>query len=171
MKKYGILSTIILVISLILLILWLDLFYALQKFESEIVYPEIEFIDFRDYTIEEFVSTAEPPVKEMNVLIHPHIDLRTGSKCGPNGKETYYNLPMTRVVETMRKKGFSEEDYPYIERADGVKCLGEYAIVAASLEKYKRGDIVDTSVGKGIVCDTGEFAMNNPDQIDIAVTW
>ena len=122
-------------------------------------------------TIEEFVSTAEPPVKEMNVLIHPHTDLRTGSKCGPNGKETYYNLPMTKVVETMRKKGFSEEDYPYIERADGVKCLGEYAIVAASLEKYKRGDIVDTSVGKGIVCDTGEFAMSNPDQIDIAVTW
>ena len=36
-----------------------------------------------------------------------------------------------------------------------MKMLGDYVIVAADLNKYPRGSIVDTSLGQGIVCDTG----------------
>lgn len=94
-----------------------------------------------------------------------------GSIQGPSGKETYYNLNMNGVVSIMRRMGFSESDYPYNVRADGVKCLGPYVMVAAHLGKRPRGSKVQTSLGTGIVCDTGGFAANNPTQIDVATAW
>jgi SH3 domain protein len=94
-----------------------------------------------------------------------------GSIQGPSGKETYYNLNMNGVVSIMRRMGFSESEYPYNVRADGVKCLGPYVMVAAHLGKRPRGSKVQTSLGAGIVCDTGGFAANNPTQIDIATSW
>lgn len=94
-----------------------------------------------------------------------------GSIQGPSGKETYYNLNMAGVVSIMRRQGFSESEYPYNVRADGVKCLGSYVMVAAHLGKRPRGSKVQTSLGTGIVCDTGGFASSNPTQIDIATSW
>lgn len=94
-----------------------------------------------------------------------------GTIQGPSGKETYYNLNMTGVVSIMRRQGFSEAEYPYNVRADGVKCLGPYVMVAAHLGKRPRGSKVQTSLGAGIVCDTGGFASSNPTQIDVATTW
>lgn len=94
-----------------------------------------------------------------------------GSIQGPSGKETYYNLNMTGVVSIMRRMGFSESEYPYNVRADGVKCLGPYVMVAAHLGKRPRGSKVQTSLGTGLVCDTGGFAANNPTQIDVATAW
>lgn len=94
-----------------------------------------------------------------------------GSIQGPSGKETYYNLNMSGVVSIMRRMGFSESEYPYNVRADGVKCLGPYVMVAAHLGQRPRGSKVQTSLGTGLVCDTGGFAANNPTQIDIATAW
>lgn len=94
-----------------------------------------------------------------------------GAIQGPSGKETYYNLNMTGVVSIMRRQGFSEAEYPYNVRADGVKCLGPYVMVAAHLGKRPRGSKVQTSLGTGIVCDTGGFTSGNPTQIDIATAW
>lgn len=94
-----------------------------------------------------------------------------GTIQGPSGKETYYNLNMSGVVSIMRRQGFSEAEYPYNVRADGVKCLGPYVMVAAHLGKRPRGSKVQTSLGTGIVCDTGGFASSNPTQIDVATTW
>ena len=85
--------------------------------------------------------------------------------------ETYYNLDMSGVVDIMRNSGFSEAEYPYGVREDGVKTLGSYIIVAADLNLHPRGSIIDTSLGKAIVCDTGTFTYSNAEQIDIAVTW
>lgn len=162
----------ILAMCLLLLILWLVLWQELTRIESERIYPQIEFIDFKYYSIdEEELYIAQPPDKILKLKYRSSLSPRTGVCYGPSGKETFYNLPMDRVVQTMRNKGYTEDDYPYIEREDGVKCLGDYVIVAASLEKYKRGQIIETSLGQGIVCDTGEFALNDIDQIDIAVTW
>ena len=93
---------------------------------------------------------------------------RRGTIYGPSGKETYYNLPMQGVVSIMRRMGNND---PYWEREDGCKMLGNYIMVAADLEIHPRGSYVQTSLGMGIVCDTGAFAMYNPYQIDIAVTW
>lgn len=94
-----------------------------------------------------------------------------GSIQGPSGKETYYNLNMSGVVAIMRRMGFSEAEYPYNVRADGVKCLGPYVMVAAHLGKRPRGSKVQTSLGTGLVCDTGGFASSNPTQIDVATAW
>ncbi|MBQ1305127.1 MAG: hypothetical protein IIY44_01860 [Erysipelotrichales bacterium] len=94
-----------------------------------------------------------------------------GTINGPNGKETYYNLPMDLIVDIMRGMGFSEEEYPYWIRKDGVKMLGDYVMVAADLHIRPRGSTIETSLGTGLVCDTGGFALRNPTQIDIAVDW
>ena len=95
-----------------------------------------------------------------------------GVNYNANGnKETWYNLNMSGVVQIMREQGFSESEYPYWVRDDGVKMLGPYVMVAANLGVYPRGSIVYTSLGEGLVCDTGEFAKYNPHQFDIAVSW
>lgn len=93
----------------------------------------------------------------------------SGGVCqGPSGKETYYNLPMGGVVRIMRSMGNKDK---YWIRRDGCKMLGKYIIVAANLKTRPRGTIVKTSLGMGIVCDTGTFAESNPRQLDIAVNW
>lgn len=91
-----------------------------------------------------------------------------GAIMGPSGKETYYNLDMSGVVSIMRGMGNND---PYWVREDGVKMLGNYVMVAANLSIRPRGSLVETSLGTGIVCDTGGFASGNPTQLDIAVSW
>lgn len=81
--------------------------------------------------------------------------------------ETWYNLPMDKVVQIMRDRGYTEEDYPYYIREDGAKMLGDFVIVAADLNQYRRGSIVMTTLGQAIVCDTGEELEG----FDIAVEW
>ncbi len=89
---------------------------------------------------------------------------------GPSGQETYYNLPMGGVINLCEDLGI---DLPgeYWVRDDGVKMIGDYVMVAANLDVHPRGSIVDCSLGKAIVVDTGGFAKNNPNQLDIAVNW
>lgn len=94
-----------------------------------------------------------------------------GVVVGPSGKETYYNLNMSGVVRIMRNLGYTEAEYPYWVREDGVKMLGNYVMVAANFNIRPRGTIVPSSLGDAIVCDTGGFAHNNPTQLDIAVSW
>lgn len=98
----------------------------------------------------------------------PVLSKGRGVNYGPSGKETYYNLNMNGVVRMMRNLGYTGE---YWVREDGCKMLGDYIMVAANLNLHPRGSIVETSLGEGIVCDTGGFAKRNPTQIDIAVTW
>jgi hypothetical protein len=100
----------------------------------------------------------------------PHLTKQSGVFYGPSGKETYYNLPMGRVINYMRDLGYTTEDYPYWVRSDGAKMLGDYVMVAADLSVYSKGSIVPTSLGKGIVCDTGAFAGSSV-ALDIAVNW
>lgn len=90
---------------------------------------------------------------------------------GPSGKESYYNLDMSGIIKEMRWLGYSEEEYPYSIREDGVKMLGDYVMCAANLKIRPKGTLVDTTLGKAIVCDTGSFAKKNPTQLDIAVNW
>lgn len=100
----------------------------------------------------------------------PHLTKQSGVFYGPSGKETYYNLPMGRVINYMRDLGYTTEEYPYWVRSDGAKMLGDYVMVAADLSVYSKGSIVPTSLGKGIVCDTGAFAGSSV-ALDIAVNW
>lgn len=91
-----------------------------------------------------------------------------GRVIGPSGEETFYNRPMEGVISIMQGEGF---DAPYWVREDGVKMYGDYIMVAADLTLRPRGTILKTSLGLGIVCDTGEFIYSNPWQVDIAVCW
>ena len=90
---------------------------------------------------------------------------------GPSGRETYYNLNMTGVINSMRRAGYSEAEYPYWVREDGVKMLGNYVMVAANYNIRPKGSIIESSLGAAIVCDTGGFVKHHPTQIDVAVTW
>lgn len=91
-----------------------------------------------------------------------------GTIMGPSGRETYYNLPMDGVIAIMRRMGNNDR---YWIREDGVKMLGNYVMVAADLHIRPRGTLVETSLGMGIVCDTGAFALKDHYQLDIAVNW
>ena len=96
------------------------------------------------------------------------LNSRNGRIEGPSGQETYYNLPMGTCVYYMNLLGY---DYEVWVREDGVKMFGDYIMVAANLETRPKGSLVETSLGTGIIVDTGEFVNWNPNGIDIAVTW
>ena len=93
------------------------------------------------------------------------------------GKETYYDADciseygMNGVVKIMRDAGYSEEEYPYYIREDGVRMFGDYVMVAANLNTYPRGTIVETTLGTAIVCDACENANEVYNQLDVAVNW
>lgn len=109
-----------------------------------------------------------PPVNESESIL----TRSKGVNYNKNGnRETWYNLNMSGVVKIMRDRGFSEEEYPYWIREDGCKMLGDYIIVAANHDIYPRGTTVHTSLGEGLVCDTGSFIYTYPTGIDIAVNW
>ena len=98
----------------------------------------------------------------------PVLNSINGTIMGPSGKETYYNLDMSGIIEIMRSMGNQDE---YWVRSDGCKMLGDYIMCAANLDVHPRGSLVESSLGTCIVCDTGGFAAYNPNQLDIAVTW
>lgn len=114
------------------------------------------------------IPTTTAPVNDWTGEI---LSKSKGVVNGPSGKESYYNLNMNSVIRVMRNAGYSEEEYPYWIREDGIKMLGNYVIVAANYEIRPRGTIIQSSLGYAIVCDTGSFAKRNPTQIDVAVTW
>jgi len=84
-------------------------------------------------------------------------------------KETYYNLPMDRIYEKA-DKNFGSHHKRWVDKR-GVKYYGTYIIIAAPFDVYPYGTNVETSLGTGIVLDTGAFAETNKNQIDIAVDW
>ena len=115
----------------------------------------------------EFAENAVAYFKE-HIYLGPRLSRSRGTIQGPSGKETYYNLNMSGVVSIMRRMGY---DYEYWVRDDGVKMFGNYVMIAANLDLRPRGSLVQTSLGMGMVCDTGTFAKRNPTQIDIATAW
>lgn len=98
----------------------------------------------------------------------PVLDPFAGTVMGPSGKETYYNMDMSGVIEIMRSMGNTDE---YHVSENGCKMLGDYIMCAANLDVHPRGSLVQSSLGMCIVCDTGGFAEYDPYQLDIAVTW
>ena len=72
---------------------------------------------------------------------------------------------MSGVLNIMAGLGYTD---PYWVRSDGVKMIGNYIMIAADLSNRPKGTIVETSLGLGLVCDTGSLAYT---QSDIAVNW
>lgn len=124
------------------------------------------------------VETEETKTEEVIVSgpSENHITKHSGIGYAPNGfLETYYDLPMSGVVSNMRGRGYSEEEYPYwVDEVRGTKMLGPYIMVAADIDQvycYRYGDIVETDLGTGMVCDTGGFRFSNAAKFDIATAW
>lgn len=93
------------------------------------------------------------------------VDFFTDSN-GVTHRETYYDLDMSRVTTNCGDGGI------YVVRADGVKVdRSGYVLIAADLARYPRCSIVETSVGLGMVYDTGGFVSRYPDGFDIAADW
>ncbi len=127
---------------------------------------DVQFIQ-NNYNVVTQVVYSEPSLSQYISNVNA-LTASGGVYYGPSGKETYYNLNMSGVIDIMRGMGNNDA---YWIREDGAKMLGDYVIVAADLNKYPRGTIVDTSIGKGIVCDTGSFTQNSDTQLDIATDW
>jgi len=142
------------------------------------VMEELEVIEEKESELVQEVSEIkvineeiEEKEEEIKVDIEPAEGVLTkqrGTVTFDGHKETYYNLPMKKVCENATKKGIEGE---YWEREDGAKMFGDYIIVAADQKIHPYGSLVETSLGTGIVLDTGEFIKSNPQQIDIAVNW
>ncbi len=48
---------------------------------------------------------------------------------------------------------------------------GDYILVAANFDIRPIGTLVETTLGTGIVADTGGFVKSDPTGIDIATNW
>lgn len=113
-------------------------------------------------------GTTKPPAPTYTSTPGEHLTMQSGVYYFGEQKETYYNLPMGQVVANAQAAGIAGE---YWVREDGCKMLGDYIMIAANQSVHPYGSIVETSLGAGIVVDTGGFAANNPLQVDIAVDW
>ena len=142
--------------------------------DNEVI-EEVQEVIKEEAVIEETIEQTEAEVEEIKEEVKatpvPADGVLTKSKGTvqfDGHKETYYNLPMDKVVSNAHKKGIEGE---YWEREDGAKMLGDYIMVAADQKIHPYGSLVETSLGTGIVVDTGTFIQTNPQQIDIAVNW
>lgn len=136
---------------------------------------EIEIINGEEVSrteISSFVTTE--PSKQIEVIgAKPGNGLTKGKGVNhfadSNGvvhRETYYDLPMARVMQNCGQGGF------YTVREDGAKVDREgYVIIAANLALYPRCSVVETSLGPGKVYDTGGFASVHPHGWDLATDW
>lgn len=100
-----------------------------------------------------------------------HLTASRGVFHGPSGREKWYNLDMTNIVEIMRARGYDEEQYPYYVREDGVKMFGDYVMIAANTILRPKGTIMETSLGTGMVVDHCAASESEHTLIDIAVNW
>lgn len=85
-------------------------------------------------------------------------------------KETWYNLDMSKIY-AKADANFGKHHKKWT-RDDGVKMYGPYVVLAVPFDVYPYGTCgIETSLGEGIALDTGAFAQENKDQIDIATGW
>lgn len=148
---------------------------------EEVFFEEPHYEIVEQPVVEEVVEVSyeEPVVVQEDELVDieetdyywdgPILTATKGVNWGPSGKETYYNLPMDGVIEIMRV--YCDNYDEHWIREDGCHMLGDYIMVAADLSIRPRGSLVPTSLGMGIVCDTGGFIYINAYQLDIAVVW
>ena len=141
---------------------------AIKPTEVEEKHEEQKATPLKEGTIVDPSLDASAIVLEDYTWDGEVLDSYNGTVKGPNGKETYYNLNMSGVIQIMKDLGYN---YEYSVRSDGVKMYGPFIMVAADLSMRPRGSIIKTSLGWAMVCDTGAFVEWNPYQLDIAAAW
>lgn len=120
----------------------------------------------------QLIDDVEELVTDMSAKVDAaHLTASGGVFYGPSGKEKWYNADMSNVVEYMQDHGFPEDSYPYHVREDGVKCIGDYILVAADTTVRPKGTILETSLGVAVVADHCVEAEKVSGLVDIAVDW
>ncbi len=137
-----------------------DEWVAIQSSQTEsgVAYVSGEYI--QDTSPEEATYNWDWSGETLNSL--------NGRVSGPSGSETYYNLDMSYIVERLHRLGYEGD---YWVRSDGTKMFGDYVMVAADFSIRPIGTTLPTTLGTGIVCDTGDFIYSDSTGIDIATTW
>ena len=108
-------------------------------------------------------------IQTMAMCVAVILSAKLGRVSFPDGRtETFYDLPMHKIVQQATEKNIPGE---FWIREDGAKMYGDFVIVAANFKTHPYGSIVETSLGPGIVLDTGDFAKKEPYTIDIATDW
>lgn len=105
-------------------------------------------------------------IRGLSTLLAVVLTAKLGTIQYGGHKETWYDLPMDRVVaRTDAAIGMTDL---YWVREDGVKMYGFWVIVAAhpSVTRYT---FVETSLGQGVVLDN--HTVNDPNLYDIATNW
>jgi hypothetical protein len=145
-----------------------DIITVVGQYNDEWV--TIDYNDQQAFIAKEFIHEMTPEEETYNwSWTGAKLNRGCGTVYGPSGKETYYNLDMSRCVYYMNTLGYY---YPVWIRSDGVRMFGNFVMCAADLNKYPKGSLVETSLGTGIVVDTGAFVVNGSGvSLDIAVTW
>ena len=105
-------------------------------------------------------------MKRITILLMVVLTARLGTVNYANHRETYYNLPMNRIVERADAH-FGCQDV-YAVREDGVKTYNGFVMCAADWDKYPYGSTVETTLGTGLVLDKHTTDSNI---VDIATTW
>lgn len=108
-------------------------------------------------------------IRFLTILTAVVLTAKLGTIQNGINKETYYNLNMRKVVA--RADAYYGLHDVYAVREDGVKTYNGFVIVATNYETYPYGTVVPTSLGLGLVLDTGEFAKNDRYVVDIATNW
>ena len=146
-----------------------------ESYDPNVADQEYEYVEdqnvYADEQENDYEITNVPEEWEedpLNEYEGPVLTKESGVNYYYDQKETYYNLPMDTIVSIAQSQGIEGE---YWEREDGCKMLGDYIMVAANRGVHPQGSLVETSLGTGIVVDTGGFAEENPTQIDIATNW
>ena len=143
---------------------------VIEKYKKETEDKRRDYIDEKNkqalYTQQNYVQSESTAYTYS--LPSDGLTPRGGVNYYGEQKETYYNLNMNGVVNNAQNAGLAGN---YWVREDGVKMYGEYVIVAANQDVHPYGSTVETSLGTGIVLDTGGFAAANPTQVDIATDW
>lgn len=133
--------------------------WAVLNFENQIAYISKEFIQETLPIDDTYNHNWDGKV----------LNNSNGKVEGPSGIETYYNLPMSGCVKLMNNLGYYGTVWT---RSDGAKMWDEYVMVAADLSIHPKGSLVETTLGTGIVVDTGDFVNNGSGvSLDIATAW
>ena len=113
-----------------------------------------------DYTVDEYLNLyGVKPKWDANFLTAAAGGIKYLGKDGRITKETWCDLNPNNLARLMRKQGI---DLDYWIREDGVYMYGDYVMVAADIPhmdgtqqaaEYRKGDLVETSLGTGMVVD------------------
>lgn len=117
--------------------------------------------------VTETPKTAAKPTTSVEPLTAPVGYIDYDRTDGRHVTETWCDLPVSQLITNMKEDHGIDMEYSI--REDGVRMYGPYVMVAADVPymgggneeaEYRYGDIVETSLGTGMIVDFCERAVN-----------